>query len=246
MEKIDIAMTAVIRPKILNGTLLTIIKNVVDDIDRFRLIINIDPVGDDVDPMKVIDVAKNYFKEVVWNIPESPSFPKAVKWVWSKVETPYFFHWEDDINILRRIDVNDMIKILKKYDKLSSLRLYRDHTPNKKVFHTFSCKWRYNEDGFYLASDWKKQFGLNPILIKKDFIDQALPRMKNDYNPEKQFRYSQDYMRTVIKEWHYGLYTRPGDLRMVDGRKGKKWKQKYGLDKPEGQSFTYWIKKGEK
>jgi hypothetical protein len=243
MYNIDITMTAVLRPKILNKTLQSIIENVVDNIDRFRLVINIDPVGQDIDPMRVIGIAKSYFPNVKWNIPYEPSFPRAVKWVWSQSDSPFIFHWEDDVKILRKINVNDMIRILLKYDTLSSLRLYRDRTPRAKSFHTFSCKWRYNADGFYMASDWRKQFGLNPILIKRQFIDQALPRMRDDINPEKQFRESQEYMRPVIKEWRYGLYTKPGEARLVDGRQGQIWKNQVGWDKPEGVTFTKWVKK---
>jgi len=242
-HKVDITMTAVIRPKMLASTLRTIHKNVIKKQKGFRLIINVDPIGEDIDPMKVVKTAKKFFDEVKYNIAKEPSFPKAVKWVWSQVEAPYAFHWEDDINILRPIDIDDMISIHEKYPKLSSLRLYKHSTPRVKVIHTFSCKWIYQPEGFYLAKDWKKQFGLNPILIKKAFIDGALKCMVDNINPEKQFRFSQNYMREHIKNWQYGLYTKQGDLRMIDGRKGQEWKNKLKLGKPKGETFVKWEKK---
>lgn len=244
LSKIDIAMTAVLRPSILSETLMSINKHVCkDQKDRYRLIINVDPIGENVEPMKMIKIAKKNFNEVVFNISEKPSFPKAVKWVWSQVEAPFVFHWEDDVNILYDIDVDDMISILNKHKKLSTLRLYKDITPKKNSFYTFSCKWKYNEDGFYLANDWKKQFGLNPVLIKKEFVIEAIKRMREDVNPEKQFRYSQEYMRPLIRKWTYGLYTKPGLPRMVDGRKGQKWKNEIGIDKPKGATFIEWERK---
>ena len=245
-DTIDITMTAVLRPLILAETLLTIKKHVCkDELERYRLIINIDCVGEDVSPKKIIKICKKHFTTVVVNVATDPSFPKAVKWVWSKVEAPYIFHWEDDIDILRSIDVNDMISILKKYKHLSSLRLYKHNTPNSKSIRTFSCKWVYNEDGFFLAKDWRRQFGLNPILIKKEFIDQAVLRLKDNINPEKQFRVTQEHMKDFIKSWKYGLYTKPGDSRLIDGRKGQRWKNEIGLDKPKGRTFTEWIKTGD-
>jgi hypothetical protein len=245
-DKIDITMTAVLRPSILSGTLNTIRKNVCrGDEDRYRLIINIDPIGEKIDPLKVVSVAQKNFKNVLYNIAESPSFPIAVKWAWSQVEAPYVFHWEDDVDILHEIDVDKMIDILKKYPHLSSLRLYKAITPNQRQFNTFSCKWVYNADGFYLAKDWRRQFGLNPILIKSEFVKDAVTRMRIDVNPEKQFRESQKYMRPLIKKWNYGLYTNPGAPRMVDGRKGQRWKNKQGIDKPKGITFTEWVKKGK-
>lgn len=243
-DRIDITMTAVLRPKILSETLIKIRDHVCKgDEDRYRLIINIDPIGADVNPKRVVKVAEKNFNNVVYNIAEKPWFPSAVKWVWSQVEAPYVFHWEDDVNILYDIDVDDMISILKKYKELSTLRLYKAATPKKKRFQTFACSWLYHEEGFYMANDWKKQFGLNPILIKSEFVHEAVTRMVHDTNPEKQFRYSQAYMRPLIKKWKYGLYSSPGFPRMIDGRKGQKWKNKMKLDKPVGKTFTKWEKK---
>ena len=246
--KIDITMTAVLRPAILSETLVNIKKHVCKgEEDRYRLIINVDPIGEDVDPMKVIKTANKNFKNVLYNIAEKPSFPHAVKWVWSQVEASYVFHWEDDVNILHDIDVDDMISILNKYKDLSSLRLYKAVTPNKQSFPTFATTWKYYPEGFYIANDWKKQFGLNPILIKSAFVNEAVTRMVDHTNPEKQFRYSQKYMRPLIRKWKYGLYTKPGFPRMIDGRKGQKWKNQMGVDKPGGgKTFTEWVKKEKK
>ena len=243
-EKIDITMTSVLRTGILDETLRTISEKVCKDRDGFRLIINVDPVGEAIKPMKVIKVARKYFDDVVYNITKKPSFPKAVKWIWSQVTAPYVFHWEDDVNILREIDVDHMIKILKDNKDLSSLRLYKGRTPkSRRGFNTFSCRWIYNPEGFYVANDWKKQFGLNPILIKSEFVKEAVTRMVEDINPEKQFRYSQKFMRPLIQKWKYGMYARPGETRLIDGRKGEKWKQKIGLNKPVGRTFLKWEKK---
>ena len=242
--KIDITMPAVIRPALLEGTLKSIIDNVVDDIKRFRLIINVDPVGVKIKPEKVIRTAEKYFPNILSNIPEKSSFPKAVKWLWSQATAPFILHWEDDVNILRKININDMIRIMVKNRELSSLRLYKHTTPkNRKSMNTFACKWVYNTDGFYVANDWKKQFGLNPILIRKEFIDEALPKMVDNINPEKQFRYSQEYMRPIIQKWKYAIYAKPGERRLIDGRKGQVWKDQMGLQKPIGTTFLEWVKR---
>jgi hypothetical protein len=245
-HRIDIAMTAVIRPELLKGTLLTIKKYVMKkqrDID-FRLIINIDPIGEDVDPMRVVEVAQDHFKNIRYNISDKPSFPKAVKWVWSTSTAPYVFHWEDDMDILRRIDIRQMIYILDKYKDVSSLRLYKGTTPKKeKVLRAFRGKWIYNKDGFYVSNRWQDQFGLNPILIKQEFISEAVKRMVDHTNPEKQFRYSQKYMRPLIQKWKYAIFAKPGETRAFDGRKGQRWKNKMKLQKPKGQTFTEWVKR---
>jgi hypothetical protein len=243
-DKIDITMTAVLRPKIFAETLQLIKQRVCkDEIDRFRLILNVDPIGENVNPKDMIKIAKKNFDNVLFNIPKEPSFPKAVKWVWSQSTAPYVFHWEDDVNILHDIDIDKMIEILKKYKDVSSLRLFKMKTPNKNTFNVFNCKWNYHDDGLYIATHRTKQFGLNPILIKQEFIKEAVERMVDNVNPEKQFRSSQKYMRPLIMKWKYAIYSYPGAPRMVDGRKGQRWKDRLKLDKPKGETFVKWVNK---
>jgi len=45
----------------------------------------------------------------------------------------------------------------------------------------------------------------------------------------------------LIKKWKYALYTRLGSPRMIDGRKGQRWKNAMKLDKPKGQTFLKWV-----
>ncbi len=241
ISKIDITMTATLRPDILVKTLRGIVRNIVTDKHEFRLIINIDPVGENIRSKIILKVVKKYFDNVVYNYAKQPSFTKAVKWVWKTSDAPYIFHIEDDWSINRKIDVTKMIGILDRHENLSSLRLYKLSTPKKKVISTFACKWRYNKEGFYVADGWQKQFGLNPILIKRQFIDEALPKMRDDVNPEKQFRASQKWMAPIIKKWKYGLFTSPGDKPSVSDI-GLTWRNKNKFVKPRKVPFITWEK----
>jgi hypothetical protein len=242
MAKIDITMTAVIRPTILERTLESIVKNIVTKEHRFRLIINIDPVGEKTKPKVVMRVAEKYFKHIVYNHARQPSFPKAVIWVWKNSDAPYIFHIEDDWSINRKINVSKMINILDNHKELSSLRLYKYTTPKGQLFSTFGCKWRYNKEGFYVADGWQKQFGLNPILIKRQFIDEALPRMRENVNPEKQFRSSQKYMVPVIEKWKYGLYASPSEKALISDI-GHAWRRRTRFVKPRGSFVTWEVKR---
>lgn len=243
MDKVDITMTAVLRPSILDQSLSTIVKNVVDDQNRFKLIINIDPIGEDVDPMAMVKVAQSHFKTVIYNIPKAPSFPKAVKWIWMNSDAKYVFHWEDDVSIFRPISIEHMIEIHEKFPDIAALRLFVQPTPNSKTIAVYRSKWHYNENGFYTADDWKGQFGLNPNLIKKEFIDEAVHVLRDDINPEKVFRSAYDWAVPLISKWKYALYTKPGEKTLVSGlgSEGHVWKQKLGLSKPKGKQFLTWT-----
>ncbi len=244
MDMIDITMTATLRQKIFHETIVGIRKYVIgkSNVDRYRLILNIDQIGENIAPKVIVKIAKKHFPSVVvHNVSKTPSFCKAVKWVWSQATADYIFHIEDDWKFFKKIDVDDMISILNKHKNLSSLRLYKYNTPKSKRIKTFGCMWSYNKDGFYIADDWRRQFGLNPILIKKEFIDMALPRMVDDVNPEKQFRSSQKYMIDTIKKWKYGLYCKPGEKKYIDDT-GRIWLRRQQLKKNKG-SFITWVKR---
>ena len=66
--------------------------------------------------------------------------------------------------------------------------------------------------------------------------------MRDDVNPEKQFRDTQKYMVPVIKKWKYGLYTNPGDKPLAIDT-GTKWRSKTKFIKPNKKTFLTWETK---
>jgi hypothetical protein len=241
-QQIDITMTTVIRPSVLEKTLLSFSKNLFyDNKDRYRLIVNIDPVGEKDDPKTIISLCNSFFNNVIYNIPSKPSFPKAVIWVWSQVTAPWVFHLEDDWLIHRQIDINNMIRILNERPGLACLRLYKRNIPKQRKPIMFECSYQYNKDGFFVAKNSGTQFGLNPVLIRRKFIQQALPLMRNDKNPEKQFRYTNLIMKDFIYKWQYAIYGKPGDTLLVSDH-GLQWRKSQMLVKPSN-SFIRWVKK---
>ena len=246
MKAIDITMTAVVRPTIVDTTLKSFCKNLFTNKDIYRLIVNIDPIGDDnKTPDDVLQVCNKYFERVIFNIPNKPSFPKAVMWVWKQATSNYVFHLEDDWIIHRPVEMKNLTKILSKNPHLACIRLYKHDIPNKPNPRLFNSPYRFNKKGnFFEAADSKKQFGLNPVLIRKTFIDEALPLMVDTKNPEKQFRYGNESMRNFVMRWKYAIYGKPGDKTLVWGKNGLHWRDKSKFDKPrDGSQFITWKEK---
>ena len=120
MATIDIVTTATIRPEILDKTYKSFVDNLFLDRSCFRLIINVDPAGDKHRTQQdVLNIAKKYFSDIIYNFPIDPCFTKSVKWLWANTQSTYVFHLEDDWTINQRIDINDMISILDKYKPFS-------------------------------------------------------------------------------------------------------------------------------
>lgn len=240
-QLIDITMTSVIRPEILRITLDSFCSNLFyDNKFNYRLILNIDPTGEDKDPMEVVKVAKSFFDNVIYNIPKEPSFPKAVIWVWSKIFSDYVFHLEDDWIILRKISLKNMIEILKENDELACLHFLRKDRDKKKRVNLFGTSYIY-KDNYYVS---EKPFGLslNPCLMKIDFLNQILNHMDETKNPEKQIRYKNPLMQEIIGSWKYGIYGKPFQTKTIYGKNGLHWRNSMGLIKPKNKPFLTWVK----
>ncbi len=258
IQTIDIVMTATLRPAIVEQTLVSIVEKICkNNTDRFNLIINVDPAGEDILQSDIVDMARKYFPNVIYNTPEEASFSLAIKWVWGKASTPYVLHIEDDFEVLEELDIDHMIYILKKYPKVCTLRLCRgvdldnpDPSMSGETIERGGRTWYYNKDGFYLAPCVQGSFSLNPSLMNREFQQEARLFIKEDIDPESVLRYSAYIQRHTewhkevyefLSAWDYGIYAVPLAVRDI----GKAWRKEHGFYKPRigGGLPTTWIKK---
>ncbi len=263
MEKIDIAMTATLRPTIIEQTFISIVRNICEPNPEyeFNLVINVDPAGEKVSQSSIVDIAKKYFANVISNVPEKPSFPMAVKWVWSNTSTKYVLHSEDDFEIMKEIDMDHIVRILQKHPKIGSLRLCRGigiDSPapdmNGKIIRRMGQKWHYNDDGFYLASMVQGGVSLNAAFMRGNFQRKAATFLEKDIDPEAQIAFSLLIQRVYRKhpekkralykflsEWNFAIYALPLAVRDI----GRTWRRQHGFHKPrtKGALPTTWVKK---
>ena len=241
MTSLDITMTAVLRPEIINKTLKTFCANLFcDNGIKYRLIINVDIVGEKVKPAKIIKICERYFDNIKYRISHNPSFSKAVIWTWNQIEADYIFHLEDDWIIKRSVNLNDMINILHSNEKLSCLHLSKTNIKKVNRINWSGNRYKYC-DGFYMA---KKPFGfsLNPVLAKSEFIKSVVNHMTESNNPEKQIRVGNKKIRPILEKWHYGLYSECGSAALVKDN-GYHWRIEQNLIKPKRGQFILWEKK---
>jgi len=225
---IDITMTSTIRPEILKRTLESFCQNMFIDKNKYRLIINIDPIGEDIKPKFILKTAQEYFDNIVYRYPSEPGFTKAIIWTWSQVKSDYVFNLQDDFKLLRPINIDYMIEVLENNPKLASLRLNKNETPINNGDTEFTICPR---------------ISLNPILFKYEFIKGVTPLMTPDENPEKQLRHSLKSERgRFIRKWEHGIYIKESRDRIVEDI-GRKWINKSIYHKKIG--FTKWEIKDE-
>lgn len=238
---LDIVMTATIRPEVLDKTLESFMRNMFSSANC-RLIINIDPVGrKDVTQDDVLDVARKYFSSIFFNTPDVANFPAAFKWAWSMAGTEYVFHLEDDWDLGRPIDLQDMVAIFGRHENLAILRLpyTRSTEDNIKTWNRF---FPWNGDYYACPNGERASLGMcgHPSLIRGKFIKRTWPFIDILKNPEKQFHHGSPGLIAEVLNWQYGIYAKPGEPPAIRDI-GRRWLNANGLRKRGSKAFfTEW------
>ena len=239
MIPIDITMPSTLRPSVLERTLVSFCENLFTERGRYRLIMNVDQIGEDCSPMDVVDVGRQFFPRVIYHIAEEPSFPKAFKWCWMQAETPFVFHMNEDWELLKPIDINQLVMLLVKNPELACMKLCGLDVPEGRP--NLGCEY-FVRDGFLVASRRDNQFGTNPELLRGRFVREARHYLLDDRNPEKQFRDTHPEMfQNVVMKWDYAIYARPGEPKSIQDI-GRQWMEEQGFEE-SGLEFTTWNRK---
>lgn len=209
---IDIACTAVIRPKLIETTFKSFSDRLFKN-HECKLILNIDPVGEDSDPDEIIQIGKKYFNDVIFNVPKIANFSKAFKWVIENCKSEYIFYLQDDWLLLVDMDLEKMINLLSTHNKLACIKLKsKGGTKHKNILSI---------DGQKIA--FSPIFYGHPALWKKAFFDSVMPLYSEATGPERQFRYlyqlNSEKMKEAVTQWNFGSYCDPPQIQDI----GRKW-----------------------
>lgn len=242
LEKIDVTTTATVRPEILDSTLYSFCNGFLKcNTDRCRLIINIDPVGDtNHTPTDVLEIARLYFKNVVYNIPKESNFANAFIWTWKQVTAPFIFHLEDDWELMRDVDLEEMLSLFAKYEDLAILRL-----PFTDAEATRAKQWNkwFPYNGEYMACPPEMVGGLafsgHPSLIKRDWLKRILPLLHGRGCPEKQIKHHNARINDILQRYRYGVFQRPQEKKAIRDI-GRFWRVDHNFQKVGAYGFTNW------
>lgn len=238
----DITITATRRSAVLRKTLESFKMNLLGGLPC-RVIINIDPLGLNEDPYLSIDVCRMYFDDVVYSISPMPNFSAAFKWTWLKVKSDFVLHLEDDWQLVRKVDLNNMLEILKSEPDLALLRLpqFRSESMSMKNWNLY---FPYNGKYFECPENLRMQVGFcgHPSIIKKEFIQRTAPHIDTKLNPEKQFHHGPKEILAEVAKWRYGVYAKPNEPNAIQDL-GRKWMVENKLRKKGNKAwFLEWEK----
>ena len=169
LRDLTVCITAITRPEVLKLTLRSFAKRCFCRYDGIHIIANVDPLGSDTasrdDVVRLLNAFDSRGQAQV-NTPETGGFARAVKWVWSQVDAPYFLHLEDDWFLNRAVDV-DRVSRLILGGEADIVRLYlRRYAPPPST----------------------GEFSLNPFFMTGAAAHDLASRMNDQADPEKQIR----------------------------------------------------------
>jgi len=239
-DQIDITMPATLRPGIFERTLTSFCKKMFTDRDRYRLILNVDPIGEsDCKPKHIIKIAKRFFPTVVAHVPKQPSFPTAFIWCWKQAFNDCVFHMNEDWVLTRPVDIDTVIDLLEANPHVANMRFPKMDIPANLVI--FNCQYVVKK-GYLQATRRNNQFGTNPSLLRGEFVYATRDRMIPTKNPEKQFRPSCPDVFEIVDQWDYAIYAKPKQKALIKDI-GRAWMNDHGFTKgDDGAQFTVWKK----
>lgn len=241
---IDITMTATRRPDIIKQTLSSFYRNMLAPvIDRCRIIVNIDPVGENIASHEIVPIIAGYFSHYYVNLPMTSSFPHAFKWVWEQSDAPWVLNLEDDWELLEKINIHSLIDMMLRYPALASLRL-----PFFNAQATSMKNWNlifpWNGEYFECPADLRQTAGFagHPSLLRGDFVQHCASLLSTDANPEKQFHHGNDNLIHEVLRWQYGVWSKPNAPKVLKDI-GAEWKIRNQIQKKGVKAFfTEWEK----
>lgn len=224
---INITITTVRRREILKRTLDSFYTNLFYN-NRTKIIINVDPIGDNEESMLSVDLCRKYTSNVEYRCPGKADFGKAFHWVWSQVKNAHWiFNLEDDWELLQKVDIRDMFEILNSNPRLALLRFSLWPSNDKTIQAWGKIPFIWNGQYFQCIRPRYAYCG-HPTLIKRQWFYEMQPHVRAGLNPERQFRDPPN--KAIIKRmpnWDYGLYQKPNQCEYIRDI-GRRWRKENG------------------
>ena len=188
-----VTTTALARPNIVRRTFSSFTRRM-PDLRGAKLFINIDPIPNESLQQETLEAAREFFPDLEARIPSTPNFTAAINWLWSKADTPFIFHLEDDWIIGRVVRFTSLEKHLVPGVMQVNLRAYR---------------YRYNK------------MVLSPSLIKKECYKGFAGKLNTKVNPEVQLRNADlfDFRPEMISTYGRGVVVRDIGRDWLDRQK---------------------------
>lgn len=227
MRKIEFVTTACSRPDIADTTYSSFYKNLQGvNFKESTLYLNVDPIPVDTDPLKVVEVAKKYFGNVIVNIPKTPNFSLALQWCFTQPKDKYFFYLQDDWVMIKKFSIDTL------FDHMGSSIRDKKNRPGTVVVATMRAYKTIKDN----------RICLSPGLFNSWWGKTFAQKMNVKFNPERQTRKKtlENPEGGKMQSKYIGIHL-PKNTTVVEDI-GRKWLVNVGLRRNSSDKckFTGW------
>lgn len=237
---IDFTLVAGLRPELLIKTL----DSLKDNSDLFELkvrcICNIDPFGaEKIQNHEIVEILNSYFENILLNTPSTPSFSKAVKWLWSNTSSNQVIHFEDDWVLLEEVSFESLFKEIGIKTKCVSLMTKHKNLKNRKVYHD---KWNTLKSIAKTKQLKKPIFTTSPCVYDGGFLRTCSELLDLNFDPEKQF-YSgvNSHLENYVRPYKNKVFR--GEKNQVIMDIGRNWHKENNIQKKSKGGVSIWLDK---
>jgi len=210
----------------------------------FELALHIDCVGEsnatDIDNLLIVN---DYIRVTSCRKNRTPphSLSRAFIWLWkqaSKSIIDYVFYLEDDWELLKEVNVAEMIECFEHNRNLATLRL-----PFTRLDNTFSKNWahKFPWNGMYFECPDEIKYTIgwcgHPGMVNVNFIRQFVDKVDPNWCPELRLKGYHDIAKEII-DWDYGVYGHPGETEYIKDI-GREWRNTRGITKLKNTSWSF-------
>lgn len=247
--KIDITMTATPRPEVVEKTLQSFKDNLFNSAPEldYRLVVNIDPIPGFYDRIEETkEICKRFFPTFsIRSLHTDPNFAVAFKWAWDNIrpDTQFIFHLEDDWELLRPVNLLEMLELFIRFQNLIILRL--NAFPSKEL-HTknWNLLLPWNGSFFEVTRENRGTVGVcgHPSLIDAKFVRYARKFLNGKSNPEKALKSSTRELRSLFEIAQIGVYSEQNSPPLIKDI-GREWRIASKIHKKGPAAFfTEWAR----
>lgn len=243
---IDVLITTVLRPQILQRTLAAAQEHCWGD-EPVRLVVNVDPVGEATATTEdIAAICLGFAEELLIRKAPEAKYPYSWAWCWTNARGPVVLWLMDDWEITEPCPLALWRGVMQAHDDLGGLRLpfWPAAGENLKQW----CQtYTWNGSFFECPEGQRMGFGVagQPMLLRGDFARTTGPLIDVERNPEKQFHHHNKALKDEVLKWRWGCYGSPGCPAMFRDI-GQKWRAEQGLVKTNPSFMTGWVKQEEK
>lgn len=220
--ELDVTIVATRRPDLLRQTLQSFERNLLRNVGVGAAFLNIDPIwGSEADDHEVEQLVRGLRpRRLEIRRPDSAGFGAAVKWLWSKPQSHWFLHLEDDWLLQREVSARLLRRRLAA-DRFAQISLLRRADGWKKSVHY-------------------SKFTTGPSVMLSAFAHRASELMREELDPEKQL-YSGTNLRLEAEVSRFRrryLGSRFTPSYIVDI--GRPWRASRGIEKSLVHGASVW------